>query len=301
MSPVLTISRAAPLSTIQDAGRFGMLRHGISASGAMDAGAFRHAGALAGAHSNAAVEFTAAGLDIEVSKGRCVAGLAGGSFRATHNGVPLAWPARVELKAGDRLSITPGEWGNYGYLRFDRNFELPAVMGSLSTSTRAMIGGLDGRALKAGDVLTLGVVGSSLKDSAIEAQRHDSPIRVIWGLHADMFDLPLRRKFLNATFAIAPQMDRMGVRLTDPAGVFAKAKILSLVSDAVVPGDIQIMGDGTPVVLMRDHQPTGGYPRIATIASMDIDRFAQLRPGAPVAFQSINVDHAHQLLRSGAQ
>lgn len=300
MSTLLTILRAAPLSTIQDAGRFGMLRHGISASGAMDAGGFRLAGALAGAQSNGAIEFTAAGLDIEVSKGGCVAGMAGGGFKAAHNGNPLDWPARVKLKAGDTLSITPGDWGNYGYLRFDRNFDLPVVMGSLSTSTRAMIGGLEGRALKAGDKLALGKVGLPLKDSVVEPRRHDGPIRVIWGLHADMFDLSLRQLFLDATFAIAPQMDRMGVRLTDPAGVFAKAKILSLVSDAVVPGDIQIMGDGTPVVLMRDHQPTGGYPRIATIASMDIDRFAQLRPGSPVAFQSINVDHAHQLLRSGA-
>ncbi|KFC72293.1 Allophanate hydrolase 2 subunit 2 [Devosia sp. LC5] len=299
MSAVLTISRAAPLSTIQDAGRFGMLRHGISASGAMDAGAFRLAGALAGVQSDGAIEFTAAGLDIEMSKGRCVAGMAGGGFKAAHNGTSLAWPGRVELKAGDRLSITPGDWGNYGYLRFDRNFDLPVVMGGLSTSTRAMIGGLEGRALKAGDVLALAGVGSPLKDSVIEPRQYDGPIRVIWGLHADMFTQSLRQRFLHATFAIARQMDRMGVRLSDPSGVFAAAKILSLVSDAVVPGDIQIMGDGTPVVLMRDHQPTGGYPRIATIASVDLDRFAQLRPGAPVAFQSINVDHAHLLLRSG--
>ena len=69
-------------------------------------------------------------------------------------------------------------------------------------------------------------------------------------------------------------------------------------SDAVVPGDIQILGDGTPIVLMRDHQPTGGYPRIATIASVDLDRFAQMRPGSPVAFASITVDHAQALLRS---
>ena len=75
-------------------------------------------------------------------------------------------------------------------------------------------------------------------------------------------------------------------------------RVLSLVSDAIVPGDIQILGDGTPIVLMRDHQPTGGYPRIATIISADLDRFAQLRPGAPVAFAPVTVEHAHLLLRS---
>ena len=65
-----------------------------------------------------------------------------------------------------------------------------------------------------------------------------------------------------------------------------------------MPGDIQILGDGTPIVLMRDHQPTGGYPRIATIISADLDRFAQLRPGSPVAFEPVTVEHAHALLRS---
>ena len=90
----------------------------------------------------------------------------------------------------------------------------------------------------------------------------------------------------------------MGVRLTDSERVFADATILSLASDAIVPGDIQILGDGTPIVLMRDHQPTGGYPRIATVVSADLDRFAQLRPGTAVAFASVTVEHAHALLRS---
>jgi allophanate hydrolase subunit 2 len=84
----------------------------------------------------------------------------------------------------------------------------------------------------------------------------------------------------------------MGVRLLDPAGVFRTQRRLNLVSDAIVPGDIQILGDGTPAVLMRDHQPTGGYPRIATIVSADLDRFAQLRPGTEVRFQPVSLEHA---------
>jgi len=91
----------------------------------------------------------------------------------------------------------------------------------------------------------------------------------------------------------------MGVRLVDEDGVFGGQSILSLVSDPVLPGDIQILGDGTPIVLMRDHQPTGGYPRIGTIISADLDRFAQMRPGSVLAFMPVSVDHAHRLLRSG--
>ncbi len=123
----------------------------------------------------------------------------------------------------------------------------------------------------------------------------DGPIRVVWGIHADRFDNAMRQRFVTDDFVVSPQLDRMGVRLADRKRVFADAKILSLVSDAVVPGDIQILGDGTPIVLMRDHQPTGGYPRIATVASADFDRFAQMRPGTEVRFEPVTVAHAEGL------
>jgi allophanate hydrolase subunit 2 len=87
----------------------------------------------------------------------------------------------------------------------------------------------------------------------------------------------------------------MGVKLTDEAGVFTNEQILNLISDPLVIGDIQILGDGTPIVLMRDHQPTGGYPRIGTIISADIDRFAQMRPNNTIRFQPITVEKAQRL------
>ena len=92
---------------------------------------------------------------------------------------------------------------------------------------------------------------------------------------------------VETSFRVTTGLDRMGVRLEDPAGLFREQRRLSLVSDAIVPGDIQILGDGTPIVLMRDHQPTGGYPRIATIVSADLDRFAQMRPGTELVFRPV--------------
>src|SRR5690606_133066 len=126
----------------------------------------------------------------------------------------------------------------------------------------------------------------------------DGPIRFIWGLHAEHFSRDVRQAFLAAPFRVTSVMDRMGVRLRDERGIFADRAILSLVSEPVLAGDIQILGDGTPILLMRDHQPTGGYPRIGTIIAADLDRFAQLRPGTPVVFAPVSVDHAHRLLRS---
>jgi 5-oxoprolinase (ATP-hydrolysing) subunit C len=296
VTATLLITRAGPLATIQDAGRFGMLAHGISASGPMDRSAYELAGQGLTAAPAGAIEITTAGLDFRVEAGTCRIGFAGGTFTARHNGNPLAWPSHREFTAGDEVSVSPGPIGNYGYLRFDAAIDVPLVMGSIATNSRAGIGGLEGRALRAGDRLRLvdgAAAGSRPPNSGAEG-----PIRVIWGLHADLL-AAARERFVMTPFRISARLDRMGVRLEDPAGAFADSTILSLVSDAVVPGDIQVLGDGTPIVLMRDHQPTGGYPRIATIIAADLDRFAQMRPGSAVAFAPVGVDHAHLLLRSG--
>ncbi|WEK06060.1 MAG: biotin-dependent carboxyltransferase family protein [Candidatus Devosia phytovorans] len=297
MSAVIQIQRAGPLTSIQDAGRFGMLAHGISASGPMDRGGYAAAGALAGAGLGG-VEFTMAGLEIFVASGRCRVGFAGGHFVAHHNGRAVDWFGAVALEAGDRLAVTPGAWGNYGYLRFDGDIVAQRMMGSIATSSRAGLGGLEGRALRAGDVIALEGSGGAVSQPA-PLEPGAGPIRFVWGLHADLFPQAARQGFVEGAFAITTRMDRMGVRLDDIGEVFGGASSLSLVSDAIVPGDIQILGDGTPIVLMRDHQPTGGYPRIATVITADLDRFAQMRAGTAVAFEPVGVEHAQALLRSG--
>ncbi len=285
----ITITRAGPLATLQDAGRFGMLAHGISASGPMDSAAFQTAGGLLERAGSTAIEFTAAGLSF-TADGPLRAACAGGQFRLTVNGNAREWPARLGLDTGDNVDIAPGPAGNYGYLRFDREIEMPAVLGSRATNLAVGLGGYKGRALKAGDRIGFGAAGEPVASTF--ASIGDGPIRVLWGLHADLFERSLSQRFVEAAFQVSPTLDRMGVRLLDPAGVFAGQRKLSLVSDAIVPGDIQILGDGTPIVLMRDHQPTGGYPRIATVVSADLDRFAQMRPGTALRFLPVTLEHA---------
>ncbi|UJW86018.1 biotin-dependent carboxyltransferase family protein [Devosia sp. SL43] len=297
MSAILAINRAGPLTTVQDDGRFGMLSHGVSASGPMDLAAFAWAGAAAGG-GRGGIEITMAGVELTLTSGDCHIGWAGGDFAIAINGKRKDWPGSARLKAGYSLAITPGRWGNYGYLRFDRDIAVPEVMGSIATSTRARLGGLSGRALQVGDLIELTGGAGSPQLAPPPPEPATGPIRIIWGLHADLFAPAQRQHFLDAAFVVSRQLDRMGARLDDKAGVFADTTILSLASDAIVPGDIQILGDGTPIVLLRDHQPTGGYPRIGTIITADLDRFAQLRPGTAVAFEPVTVEHAHQLLRS---
>lgn len=293
----LKILRAGPLTTIQDDGREGLLTHGISASGPMDRGAHELAGRLAGAGGSGGVEFTRAGLDFEVVSGKLRIGWAGGHFAVAVNSKALDWPGSTMVRQGDRVSFTPGPAGNYGYLRFGPVLDIAEVMGSQATSTRARLGGLDGRALVAGDMLDL--AGEAGTPQPVEtAPQWVGPVRFIWGIHAEHFSTDLRARFVTEAFRISPAMDRMGVRLSDDSQVFAKASILSLVSDPILAGDIQILGDGTPIVLMRDHQPTGGYPRIGTVITADLDRFSQMRPGEAIAFEPVSVEHAQRLLRS---
>ena len=294
----LHILRAGPLTTLQDAGRFGCLSYGVSASGPMDRAAFHRAAAWLGAAGSTAIEFTTAGLGLRVEGGSIGAACDGGDFALRLNGEELGWPARMSLKDGDVVDITPGPDGNYGYLRISHEVDVPVLLGSRSTSLVSRLGGFDGRELRSGDLIELGgPVPRHMSLHPHPAVPAHGPIRVIWGLHADLFDDDVRARFIAEPFVISQRIDRMGVRLDDQSAVFAAAKILSLVSDAVVPGDIQILGDGTPIVLMRDHQPTGGYPRIATVIDADQDRLAQLRPGSEVRFAPVTLADAHALLR----
>jgi biotin-dependent carboxylase-like uncharacterized protein len=292
--PSIRILRAAPLTTLQDAGRPGWLRYGISASGPMDGGAFERAASWLGGVGGTGIEFTSAGLSLVVEGGSVGAAFDGGAFRLTIGGKPQLWPTRAVLKPGAVVDITPIA-GNYGYVRFDREVDVPIVLGSRGTNTIAGLGGLEGRALAAGDTIPLGAAMSGRPGPhPSPAESGDGPVRFTWGIHADLFESDRRSRFVSEPFRISPQLDRMGVRLKDEAGVFSDARILSLASDAIVPGDIQILGDGTPIVLMRDHQPTGGYPRIATVVAADLDRFAQLQPGAKVHFKPVTVAHAQE-------
>lgn len=287
----IRLTRAGPLTTLQDAGRPGLLAAGISASGPMDRGGFERAGVWIGGAGTTGIEFTS-GVAFEVEAGPLAMAADGGDFGLTINGTAVAWPARVMLKPGDVVDVRPGGWGNWGYLRFGRDVDVEPVLGSRAANS---IAGL-GRMLSAGERIGFGEeVPRRSAPHPRPTLPVEGPIRVIWGLHADSFDREVRQRFVEEPFRVSARMDRMGMRLEDRAGVFREQRVLSLVSDAIVPGDIQILGDGTPIVLMRDHQPTGGYPRIATVVSADLDRLAQLRPGSEVRFEPVTVKHAQGL------
>ena len=295
-----------PLTSIQDAGRFGALVYGVAASGPMDQGAFNRAGDLlvksGMGQSTTALECATGRLEFVIHGENIWGAFCGGDFFLKIDGKPCDWEAAHPLPNGAKIEITPGARGNYAIVRLNHEFDVPLTVGSRSTNMIAKLGGFGGRLIEKSDVISLIPVSSDRKLQEIHTASPSDvsgPVRFIWGLHADLFSTEIREAFLHNPFVISPMLDRMGVRLKDPQNVFGAPQNLSLVSDTIVPGDIQILGDGTPIVLMRDHQPTGGYPRIATIISADLDRFAQLRPGNEVSFTSIDVNRAHKIFKSG--
>ncbi|MCB1516739.1 MAG: biotin-dependent carboxyltransferase family protein [Hyphomicrobiaceae bacterium] len=285
----LEISAAPPLATVQDEGRFGKLAYGISASGPLDRYGFAKAGEILDGKAGAALELAGGRFSARVLGGTIRAAGSGGTFAISVNGKARGWNSRIVVKDGDEIEITPGKSGNFAYLRFDHELDVPMVMGSRSTNLIAALGGLDDRNLRAGDQIELTEITAPSHTLPLTPEP-EGPIRFIWGIHTDFLPNELLNAFCESPFSVSHQIDRMGLRLNDEAGIFRNLEALHLVSDAVVPGDVQILGDGTPVVLMRDHQPTGGYPRIATIVPDDLSRLAQMRPGTELSFEPISLD-----------
>jgi len=304
MSGHISISRTSPNSSIQDNGRKEGLRYGISASGPMDRYAFNATGhALDEQGSQSAIEFTMLGLAFTYSGPPTECAVHGGEFTLSLNGETRPYPSLLLLTEGDVVDIATGPLGNYGYVRFAQALDVPVVMGSKSTNLSAGLGGLEGCALKAGDNIQLldGVTpreNGPSKDLPKQADHEQRSVRVLPGLHAELLGPKAWSDLFEAPFKVSNSIDRMGFRLTDSITRFDVSKMTNIVSDAVVPGDIQILGDGTPVILMRDNQPIGGYPRLATVIDADLDYVAQLRPNQDITFVPTTLEKAHQAMRS---
>ncbi len=304
MKSKIRILRAGPQITIQDVGRFNQLEFGISASGIMDRKGFYYGVNLLGLSENNAIEITTSGIDFHYEGQNIKAAFSGADFSLYINGKKEKWNNYYNIKNNSKIEIKPGKWGNYGYVQFAKEIKIRPVLASVSTNIIAGIGGIDGRALRKGDIIYLEdenkIENKQKKQKEkikIPQQRENNIFRFIWGLHQNIFPKQILDNFCQKPFLISANLNRMGVQLIDKEGVFSDFTQLSLVSEPVVVGDIQILGDGTPIILMRDHQPSGGYPRIGTIISSDIDDFLQMRPKSEIYFRPITLEYAQSLLK----
>lgn len=296
----LSIKQAGPMLTVQDLGRTGLLHVGVSGSGPMDKWSTCFANHLVGNDANAAVlEFAHVGGIFEVSSPRRFA-VTGGAVDISVDGeIRHAWESHL-LRPGQILKIGALKGAVWGYLSFSGGIETAPELGSRSTHLRTAIGGLAGARLKIGDVLPLGKhIPGPLQELGQPWRPSRGPIRVIPGPQGDHFDRTAWRDFLEGPFTLSAARDRMAQMLDGPTIIAAGGH--DVVSDGTVPGSIQIPASGRPIVLMAERQTTGGYPKIATVASVDLPRLAQAPTGTVIRFVAISSDDAEDLLIAETQ
>ena len=293
----LTVLHAGPQITLQDQGRYGLLRYGVPASGPMDRFAFAIANlALGNPAGQTAIEVSQGGLTLYCTHGPISFAVAGGNFRASIDQIPLSAWCVASLHSGETLTLQWGRWGSWCYLALAGNLNCPQWLGSASTHGPS---GLGGGVLMTGDSLQIKAAEhrpdrhATLVCPVSARPRHN--VRVTLGPQDRFFDAETRRAFLTQTFTLSDACDRMGVRLAGPA-LHLNAP-LDMPSEAICRGAIQVAGDGVATVLLADHQTTGGYPKIATVLSDDLDGFVQLRSHQTVQFEAIAAQDATMITR----
>ena len=296
---VLRVIAPGARSLIQDFGRPGFQRFGVSVSGAMDADALVLGNRLVGNPPDAAaIEVTLGGAEFEFLQDAVFA-LAGADFASTLDGLPIPGWQSFAGRAGARLNLGPAVSGARGYVCLAGGIATPPVLGSRSTHAASRLGGLDGLPLVAGDELPGGrpgpdaAAGLKIPDALVPRYAGELTVYVIPGPQQDAFSAAGQAALYDSHYTVTEKSDRQGIRLEGPA-IESRDGRYDIVSDAVVAGSVQVPGDGQPIVLMADRQTTGGYAKIAVVRSVDLPALAQAMPGSKVRFVPTTVSDAQR-------
>lgn len=280
----LRVESVGPLATVQDLGRPGYGRLGVTASGAADRAALRLANRLVGNQPGApGVEVVLGGLTVR-AVGDVVVVVTGAPAPLTVDGHPAPLCAAVEVRSGQRLALGRPEVGLRSYLAVRGGLDVPLVLGSASTDPTMGVGPpvlAGGQHLPVGDAVA-GPVPDADVAAPYSPPASELVLGVVMGPRADWFTAAARARFAQATWRVSSDLDRAGVRLSGPD--LQRAVPDELPSEGVVRGSVQVPASGQPLVFLADHPTTGGYPVIAVVVNADVDGLAQLRPGQQVRF-----------------
>lgn len=300
-------------SSFQDLGRTGHQHLGMPVAGVMDARSHQLANILVGNDADmASLEITLTGPTLRFDEACCIA-LCGADLSATLNAESLVMNRPLIVRPGDEIAFGARRSGTRSYLAVHGGFDIAPVLGSQSTFIRSGIGGFQGRALKRDDEIDLRrpLTNKNLEKLAMDlwdirvylpspvAQTVRSSIRIITSAQWFDFTQASRDSFVNETFRISPESERMGYRLQGPHISLTTPR--QMISEAATFGTIQVPAGGAPIILMADRQTTGGYPKIAYIASVDLPLLAQMGPGDTLRFEIISLEQAQELDRARAR
>jgi biotin-dependent carboxylase-like uncharacterized protein len=303
MIPGLKVLAPGLHTTVQDLGRIGYQAIGVPVSGALDSFSLRLANALVGnPQRTPTLEILLSGPIVEILADSVRVALVGeGASLAIRGMQSRVTPAgeSTTVRQGDIVEIVVGPRSACCYLAVEGGIAVPLVLRSASTYVRARLGGFHGRPLRKGDVLPLVMARGSerpeLRVPALLPAARGEPIRIVLGPQQEFFAPETVRTLLSAEFQVSKEADRMGIRLDGPP--LPHRGGWDIVSDAIATGSIQVPGSGRPIVLLADHQTTGGYPKIATVISADLRLIGGCRPGDKLRFVSVTAEAAEDLCR----
>jgi biotin-dependent carboxylase-like uncharacterized protein len=296
----LVIASIGPASSVQDGGRPGAQRYGLTSGGAMDRLSLGAANTLVGNEAlSAAIEIGPFGAAFTARDGAVRIALAGAARNADIAGRNVAFDTSMTLADGETLTLGFARGGSFSYLAIEGGISGEPMFGSLAVNARAGLGSPYPRPLQAGDELQV-ATASGAAECRIELPAVGAaPIRVVMGPQDDEFADDAKALFLDSEWKISATSDRMGYRLEGP--VIKHLHGHNIVSDGTVNGSVQIPGNGQPIVLMPDRGTTGGYPKIATVITADFGRFAQIPAGHNLRFKAVSMAEAQAAAREFAE
>lgn len=287
-------------TTVQDLGRRGFQRYGVPVSGAMDEYALFAANLLVGNKPNdACLEITLLGPMLEFLTEAQIA-ITGAALSPTVNGEEVDCWQTLQVSKGDVLSFGRPQSGCRAYLAVRGAIDVSLVLDSRSTYVRGGFGGFQGRPLKAGDVIEACEPDAQLESIFLMPQsfvpRYSSEltVEVCLGPQSDYFTDQGMETFLSSTFTVTSESDRMGYRLD--SAIVEQKDSLDMISDAIPVGAIQVPRSGKPIIVMRDGQTTGGYPKIAVVTTPGVSRLGQVKPNDKLRFSEISLSKAQAKL-----
>lgn len=296
---VIQVQSPGLLTTVQDLGREGFGALGVSPSGAADPISLRLGNRLVGnPESAAALEMTLLGGSFQFPQG-CVFALTGSDFAAKLNQAPVFPWTSVEAKPGQTLSFGATHSGARSYLCVQGGIAAKPFLGSASTHLLSGLGGHEGRALRKGDILSLGSSVAGFRKTTVAPQALDrlaprKRLRVTPGPQSDLFPISSHQLFYASAYLVSEESNRMGLRLTGPP--IPQRDAGEMITEGVTIGAIQVTAGGLPIILFVEQQTTGGYAKIANVISADLHSLGQLRPRDEVRFELVDWDAARALL-----
>lgn len=305
---VLTVESAGLLSTLQDRGRYGLRHLGVPWSGALTPAWQQLANALVGnADNDGVIESFEGGLRLSTGEAAVrIAVMAAPDLSMYQQQGDERSPIKPcrSYTLAPHTTVMLNSTGSFRHAVIAIGGLLSTEqLGSASTYVKAGLGGLDGKALSAGDQLPVTATPrgpeSGCEDPLLEHYR--SPcLRVVPGPQDDHFSAAGMHTFLHSDYQLSSEVDRMGARLSGAVLQHRDAAARDIVSDAIVPGSIQVPGNGQPIVLLNDAHTAGGYPKIATVISIDLPLLGLQRPGSTFRFEAVTVNTAIEAVRQQA-